>query len=321
MPLPLDGQRPIHQAQGPVIPACCVFLDLAMTAHLAAYLPISSQHFSLMNMKSIPLALVAVLSLTLTGCGHSEVDTVKAVTVPQDSTHTYETALSNRGSCEKDSWRTIKDDTNRTVVEYRCELKNGAALLAAFRQQKISDTQHDYQGYYQGLDQTAGSIQNPEQLEKQLSDAQSQLAQLQANGAPSADTPEALKQGIVNSASAMEVAQSAVKRAQRELDDARSNQTGVQQERVRFEQAEKDALAQIDRTYGNVTQASEVFQWFVRDTDVVPTWSGVELTKQDGSTVRQDRGWQQTMWDLLNHRGDDHVHAVLNVPDNIVPGQ
>lgn len=274
-------------------------------------------------MKFISFASMAVLSLALTACGHSEIDTVKATTVPQDSTHTYETALSNRASCEKDSWRTFKDDTNRMVVEYRCELKNGAALLAAFRQQKISDTQHDFQGYYHGLDQTAESIrqQNPEALEKQLADAQSQLDQLQANGATPADTPEALKQGIVNRDGAMEAAQSAVERAQRELDDARSNQTGVQQERVRFEQAEKDALAQIDRTYGGVTEASEVFQWYVTDDEVVPAWAGVELTKQGGSTARQDRGWQQTMWDLLNHRGDDHVHAVLNVPDNIVPGQ
>ncbi|CAG4897077.1 hypothetical protein [Paraburkholderia gardini] len=287
--------------------------------------PISITFSLMMNMKFTTLAAAALLSTALTGCGHSEIDTVKAATVPQDSTHTYETALSNRASCEKDSWRTFKDDTNRVIVEYRCELKNGSALLAAFRQQKIIDTQHDYQGYYQGLDQTAGSIQSPEKLEKQLADAKSQLAQSQANGAPSgADMPkdpEALKQGIVNRASAMEAAQSAVERAQRELDDARSNQTGVQQERARFELQEKDALAQIDKTYGNVTQASEIFQWFVRDTEVVPTWSGVELTKQDGSTVRQDRGWQQTMWDLLNHRGDDHVHAVLNVPDNIVPGQ
>ncbi|MEX3981491.1 hypothetical protein AB4Y45_21195 [Paraburkholderia sp. EG287A] len=275
-------------------------------------------------MKLTALAPAAFLSLALAGCGHSEVDTVKAATVPQDATHTYDTALSNRSSCEKDEWRSFKDDTNRTVVEYRCELKNGAALLAAYRQQKISDTQHDFQGYYDGLDQTAASIrqQNPEQLEKQLSDAQSQLAQLQANGAPSgADTPEALKQAIVNRESAMQAAQSAVERAQRERDDAKNGLTGVQHERERFEQQEKDALAQIDRTYGDISKASEVFQWFVRDSEVVPAWSGVELTKQDGSTVRQDRGWKQTMWDLLNHRGDDHVHAVLNVPDNIVPGQ
>ncbi|MGD7197278.1 hypothetical protein [Ralstonia pseudosolanacearum] len=272
-------------------------------------------------MKFTMLVSAAFLTLALAGCGHSEVDTVKAATVPQDSTHTYGTALSNHDSCEKDSWRTFKDDTNRTVVEYRCELKNGAALLAAFRQQKIINTQRDFQGYYHGLDQTAGSIQNPGQLEKQLADAQSRLAQVQANGAPSADTPEALKQGIVNRESAMGAAQSAVERAQRELDDARSNQTGVQQERERFEQQEKDTLAQIDKTYGGVTGASEVFQWFVRDTEVVPAWVGIELTKQDGGTVRQDRGWQQTMWDLLNHRGDDHVHAVLNIPDSIVPGQ
>jgi hypothetical protein len=278
-----------------------------------------------MKTKFTTLASAALLSAALAGCGHSEIDTVKAATVPQDSTHTYETALSNRASCEKDSWHTFKDDTNRTVVEYRCDLKNGAALLAAFRQQKIIDTQHDFQGYSQGLDQTAGSIQSPEQLGKQLADAQSQLAQLQANNAPAnvdmPKDPEALKQGLVNSQSAMEAAQSAVERAQRELNDARSNQTGVQQERSHFEQQEKDTLAQIDKTYGDVTNATEVFQWYVKDDEVAPSWAGVELTKQDGSTVRQDRGWQQTMWDLLNHRGDDHVHAVLNVPDNIVPGQ
>ncbi|WP_176081442.1 hypothetical protein [Paraburkholderia tropica] len=272
-------------------------------------------------MKSISLALAAILSLALSGCGRSEIDSVKATAVPQDATHTYDTALSNRDSCDKDSWRTFKDNTNRTVVEYRCELKNGAALLAAFRQQKIADTQRDFQGYISGLDQTAGSTQNPEQLEKQLAQAQSRLAQLQADGMPSADTPEALKQGLANRSSEMEAAQSSVEQAQRELDDTRSNQTGVQQERARFQQQEKDTLAQIDKTYGNTTQAIEVFQWYVRDTDVVPAWAGVELAKQDGGTVRQDRGWQQTLRDLLNHRGDDHVHAVLNIPDSIVPGQ
>lgn len=270
----------------------------------------------------MPHALAAILSLALFGCGHSEIDTVKTAAVPQDATHTYDTALSNRSSCDKDEWRSFKDDTNRTVVEYRCDLKDGAALLAALRQQKVSDTQYDFQSYFQGLDRTAGSIgqRNPEQLEKQLADAQSHLAQLQANGAPpTADSPEALRQAIVNRESAMQAAQSAVELAQRELNDARDDKAGVQQERVRFEQQEKDALAQIDRQYGGIAKATEVFQWFVRDDGVVPAWSGVELTKQDGNTARQDRIWQQTMRDLLDHRGDDHVRAVLGVPDNIVP--
>lgn len=275
-------------------------------------------------MKYTPLALAAILSLALAGCGHSEIDKVKAAAVPQDATHTYDMALSNRSSCEKDEWHSFKDDTNRTVVEYRCELKDGVALLAALRQQKINDTQHDFQGYLQGLGRTAESIgqRNPELLEKQLADAQSQLAQLQANNAPSrADSPEALRQATVNRESAIKAAQSAVERAQRELDDARNDKVGVQQERARFEQQEKDALAQIDKEYGGVTKAAEVYQWYVRDDDVVPAWSGVELTKQDGSTARQDRNWQQTMWDLLNHRGDDHVRAVLGVPENLVLSQ
>lgn len=274
-----------------------------------------------MKTKFTTLAWAACLSVALAGCGHPEVDKVKAATVPQDSTHTYDTALSNRSSCEKDEWRSFKDGSNRMVVEYRCELKDGAALLTAFRLQKIADTQHDFQGYYHGLDQTAGSTQNPEQLQKQLADAQSQLAQLQANGAAATDTPEALKQGIVNRDSAVEAARSAVERAQRELDNARSNQTGVQQERARFEQQEEDTLAKIDKTYGGVTEASEVFQWYVRDDDVLPAWSGVELAKQDGSTSRLDRSWNLMMGDLLSHRGNDHVHAVLNIPDNIAPGQ
>ncbi|HEX7937271.1 MAG TPA: hypothetical protein VF573_29930 [Paraburkholderia sp.] len=134
---------------------------------------------------------------------------------------------------------------------------------------KSADTKHDFQGYYHGLDQTVGNIQNPERLEKQLAEARSQLAQLEGNGAQSgADAPKdpgALKQSIVNRESAMEAAQSSVERAQRELDDARNDLAGVQQERARFEQSEKDALAQIDRTYWSVTQASEAFQWFVRD--------------------------------------------------------
>ena len=182
------------------MPACCAFAHLVIAARSSAYTPVPTYRFSLMNIKSMPLALAAILSLALTGCDHSEIDTVKAAAVPQDATHTYDTALSNRSSCEKDGWRSFKDDTNRTVVEYGCDLKDGAALLAAFRQQKINDTQRDFQGYLQGLDRTAGSIgkRNPELLERHLTDAQSQLAQLQGIGAPSrADSPEALRQATV----------------------------------------------------------------------------------------------------------------------------
>ncbi|MGX5885793.1 hypothetical protein MJS38_34470, partial [Burkholderia gladioli] len=119
----------------------------------------------------------------------------------------------------------------------------------------------------------------------------------------------------------MEATQSPVEQAQQELDDARSDQTGVRQEREHFEQQEKDALVQIDNEYSGITKATEVFEWFVRDDDVAPAWSGVELRKQDGNTTRQDGSWKQTMSDLLVHRGGDHVRAVLNVADNAALGQ
>lgn len=285
-----------------------------------------------MNMKSVTFASAAVLSFALAGCGHSEVDAVKAASVPQDPTHTYETALSKRDSCEKDAWHTFKDDTNRMVVEYRCDLKNGVELLAALRQQKIHDTQSDYQGYYRGIDQSIESTkQGPETWQKLLDEAQAKLAQLQANGAQAnanigqEDPAQALRRAVVNNEmGAVASAKFSVEQAQEHLNDATGNLernlASLQQERARFEQSEKDALAQIDKTYSGVTRTSEVFQWFVRDDQVVPAHAGVELEKQDGSVTRLDRDWRLTMRDLLSYRGEDHVRYVLNVPANVVPG-
>ncbi|WP_334032898.1 hypothetical protein [Burkholderia gladioli] len=272
-------------------------------------------------------ALVTAMCAALAGCGHSEIDTVKAAPIPQDSTHTYETALSNRSACERDEWHTAKDDSGRTIVEYRCDLKDGAALIAAYRQKQILDTRNDFQGYLRGLDQTTEQAkQSPEFWEKALADAQSKLAQVQsqADAAKSSATasgdPSALRQAMVNQAD-VEGAQRAVEQAQQHLADAQNTLTSLPQERARFEQQEKDALAQIDGAYGGVTKTTEVFQWFVRDDSIVPAWSGVELTKQDGNTVRRNKDWQRTMGDLISHRGDDHVHYALDVPDNVAPAQ
>ncbi|MDN7466120.1 hypothetical protein [Burkholderia gladioli] len=134
------------------------------------------------------------------------------------------------------------------------------------------------------------------------------------------DTREALIQGIHQPRKRDGSGPSCLRAGTARLDEARSNQTGAQQERAHFEQQEKNALAQIDKTYAGVTGASEVFQWYVRDAEVVSAWVGIELNRQEGCTVRQVRAWQQTLWDLLHHRADDHAHAVLNVSDNISPG-
>lgn len=255
--------------------------------------------------------------------------------VPEDPTHTYGSALSNRESCAQDEWRTFNDDTGRLVVEYRCTLKNGADLLAALRQQKIRETQDEYQKYYRGLDQSIESTkQGPASRERLLAEAQDKLVQLQArsNGAHNhtqmadEDPAQALRRAAVNSEmGAGASAKFAVEQAQRHLTDAKANLekdlASLQRERTRFERAEKDALAQIDKSYDGITKASEVYRWLVRDSHVVPAWSGVELLKQDGSIAHWNRDWKLTVRDLLHHRGEDHVRYVLNAPANVKLGQ
>ncbi|MWL88593.1 hypothetical protein GA566_14290 [Cupriavidus sp. SW-Y-13] len=276
---------------------------------------------------------MAVLSLALTGCGQPEATAVKAATVPEDSTHTYETALSNRDSCAQDAWRTTNDDTGRLVVEYRCTMRNGPELLAALRQQKIRETRDEYQRYYRGLDQSIESTrQGPATWEKLLAEAKDKLARLETNGAQNhthradEDPAEALRRAAVNSEmGAGASAKFAVEQAQQHLTNAKANLekelASLQRERTRFERAEKDALAQIDKSYDGITKASEVFRWFVRDSHVVPAWSGVELLKQDGSVAHWNRDWKLTVRDLLHHRSEDHVRYVLNVPANVTLGQ
>lgn len=288
-----------------------------------------------MNMKSSILASMAVLSLALTGCGQPEATAVKATTVPEDPTHTYGTALSNRDSCATDAWRSFNDDTGRLVVEYRCTLKNGADLLSALRQQKIGETQDEYQKYYRGLDQSIESTKRgPATRERLLAEAQDKLAHLQANGNGAQnhtpmgdeDPAQALRRAAVNNEmGAGASAKFAVEQAQRLLTNAKANLVedlaNLQRERARFERAEKDALSQIDKTYDGITKASEVFRWFVRDSHVVPAWSGVELMKQDGTVAHWNKDWKLTVRDLLHYRGEDHVRYVLSVPANITLGR
>jgi chromosome segregation ATPase len=279
------------------------------------------------------LALTTVLSIALAGCSHREIETTKAAIVPQDSTHTYETALSNRGSCEKEEWHASKDETNRMVVEYRCTLKNGPKLLAALREQKIREIQNDYQGYYRGLDQAVNDTkQSPEISNKLLSEAKETLAQAQAdqaraNASLGNDDPvHALRRAAVQSemgsvASAKFSAERAQQHLNESTEDLEKKLASLEGERARFEKEEKEALVQIDKMYDGIVKASEVFRWFVKDNEVVPASAGVEFEKLNGSVTHVNKDWKLTMRDLLHYRGDDHVRYVLNVSGNIVPGQ
>jgi hypothetical protein len=280
------------------------------------------------------LRLVAlVVSILLAGCDSSEVNTVKEAMVPQDQTHTYETALSGRASCDSEKWRAFEDSSNRTAVEYRCELKNGTELLAGLRARKINETRREYQNYYSAMDQRIEEAkQGPAFLEKQVADMQEKLARAQAqdakdNQSRGSEDPSAamMRARISNEMGAVGNARSSAERAQQRLDETKANLeqnlVSLQKEKERFQQSEKDILAGIEKTYGGVTKATEVFQWVVKGEEVFPSWAGVELQKQDDSIANLDKNWAMTIRDLLQYRSDDHVHYALNVPMDIVPGQ
>jgi len=287
------------------------------------------------NMKTnTKLKLVTlVMSVLLAGCDSSEVSTVKEATVPQDQTHTYETALSNRASCESEKWKTFEDNSNRTAVEYRCVLKNATGLLAAMHARKIKETQSEFQNYYQAMDQRIEETrQRPALLEKEAAETQEKLAQTQAEEAKAdqingkGDPMYALRMAAIRKETgAVAGTQFSAERVQQSLSDAKANLekdiASLQQEKERFQKGEQDALAGIEKNYGNATEATEVFQWVVKDEKVFPSWSGVEIQKQDGSVINLDKNWDMTMRDLLRNRDEGHVHYALGIPDNVVSGE
>jgi hypothetical protein len=140
------------------------------------------------------------------------------------------------------------------------------------------------------------------------------------------DPVQALRRAAVQSEMGSAAsARFSAEQAQQHLNDAKGNLdknlVSLQRERARFEQEEKDALAQIDKTYDGIVKASEVFRWFVNDKEVVPVSAGVELEKRDGSITRLNKDWKLTMRNLIQYRGDNHVRYVLDVPDHIVLSQ
>lgn len=83
------------------------------------------------------VAISALLSTALTGCGDSEIDTVKAAYVDHRETTTFGQLLDNRPICESVKWHTGKDGNQRTVVEYTCVFKDANDFLSVDRNNAI----------------------------------------------------------------------------------------------------------------------------------------------------------------------------------------
>ncbi|RCS29433.1 hypothetical protein DEO45_09625 [Rhodanobacter denitrificans] len=74
----------------------------------------------------IAKVLAAAWSLSLAGCGNSDISTVKGLTLEQAPSFTVEQAFDHRKVCDSVKWREFKDDRERKIVEYRCTFKGVA---------------------------------------------------------------------------------------------------------------------------------------------------------------------------------------------------
>lgn len=67
----------------------------------------------------LPLSTFALLA----GCFDNNIDTVRETRFDMEPSFTIGQALDNRPLCQSHSWDEVQDSKNRTVVEYRCEIK------------------------------------------------------------------------------------------------------------------------------------------------------------------------------------------------------
>lgn len=103
-----------------------------------------------MNRKRLVLCVLA--GVVLTGCGNGAVSAVQESKFDQNPTFTTGQVLNNREVCESVSWRTIKDDRKRTVVEYRCDLKSSGELLRSTAKAFVESEDQSFTAYLANLD-------------------------------------------------------------------------------------------------------------------------------------------------------------------------
>ncbi|VVE52281.1 hypothetical protein PIN31009_04735 [Pandoraea iniqua] len=269
-----------------------------------------------MNLSIRYCVATALLCALLTGCEDSEIGTVKAASYPGDQTHTYGSALSDRAVCKSTSWKTFKDASNRSAVEYRCELNDAVAALNKVRDAQIDDLN----GYLKAsndnlskaIEGTAGDADRYAKLLEEKKAVVQQIdekAQVQLAGM---DGPSALKAKQVLDASRA-YAVSEVERYQAELDKAKAggNAESLKASMQSYQDRVTTDIASLHAKYDGVKSVTEVIQWAVNDKTVVPTYFGFEIDSANGKqTVDKSSQFTGYLRQIVANRGQDYVTLV-----------
>lgn len=269
-----------------------------------------------MNLRLRYGVAAALLCALLAGCEDSEIGQVKAANDPVDTTHTYGSALSERAACKSISWKTFKDSSNRTAVEYRCELNDAVAEL-----NKVRDAQIDeINGYLKASNDNLGkaiegAAGDAARYAKLLEEKKAELQQIDEKSQAQMagmDGPSALKAKQVWDASRA-YAVSEVERYQAELDKANSgaNTTSLEGSRQSYQQRYANDIANLHRQYDGVKSVTEVIQWVVKDKEVIPAYFGFEIDSELGKkTTDKSAQFRGFLQQIGQHRGQDYVTFV-----------
>ncbi|VVE55084.1 hypothetical protein [Pandoraea fibrosis] len=269
-----------------------------------------------MNLRSRYCVVTALLCALLAGCEDSEVGQVKAANDPVDATHTYGSVLSERAACKATSWKKFKDDSNRTAVEYRCELDNAVAALNKVRDAKIDEINGYLKASNDNLGKAIeGSAGDAARYAKLLEEKKAELQQIdEKSQAQTAgmDGPSALKAKQVWD-TARAYAASEVERYQAELDKANSgaNTASLEASRQSYQQRYADDIANLHKQYDGVKSVTEVIRWVVNDKAVIPVYYGFEIDSALGNkTSDKSSQFSGYLQQIARLRGQDYVAFV-----------
>lgn len=240
-------------------------------------------------MNRVKLVLCAVCGVMLAGCGSSAVSTVQESKYEQDPTFTMGQILNNREVCESVSWRTIKDDRNRTVVEYRCDLKSSGDLLRSTAKAYVAEEERSFTAYLAVLD--ANLQKKKDSLQRHKED----LARIEGASSDQAlmSALDLQTEGMSPEVQALEIQRvkservaslsSLIDSGEREI----VSWEGAQSQNRSQLAAEQEAKVRTAKALGQAKEVQEVYRWVIdSDGNPVLTYGGYEILADGGSTLQ-----------------------------------
>ena len=219
------------------------------------------------------IATLAVACIGLAACGSSSISKVKSSQISNGQAFTVGQAFDNRKVCAATSWDTHKDERNREIVEYRCELKDAPTYLKAQTTEWLASNEQHYKDVVEGYD---GKLQ---QMKAEVDETKARLAQAQANKPSTADAQadfDSLIRGI----------QSQVDSGQAQLGDYTKT----------YDQFKREAAADRDQSnsfiggFAAVSKSEEVYQWTMDPNgDPVLIYGGYVLEDRSGKVIKEVR--------------------------------